>query len=257
MLKIEYDRDPAALCEIFSAAVTGIIAEKQASETRTVIGLSGGSTPAGFYKHLAKIAGRHEYSSVRWENVSFFMGDERHAAPDSPESNYGNAVKTLCGGSEISENSVSPIDLGKKIPKLIAADYEKKILAATGGSGSLDLVILGMGADGHTASLFAGALRGARDINLEGFRGGKTISPGSLFISHYVPEKNAVRYTLTPEALLAAENIIMLVTGSEKASALRAAVKAEARITEIPAAFVFRAFKNGERPLTLITDIRL
>lgn len=257
MLNIEYREDPDGLYEIFSATVMKIIIKKQAAGAKTVIGLSGGSTPALFYKNLAETAGRPKYSAIQWESVSFFMGDERHAAPDSAESNYGGAVKSLCGGSAIHKDSIRPPGLEKKIPKLIAADYERKILSATGGSGAFDLLILGMGADGHTASLFAGTLRGAQDADPEGFRNRKNISPGSFFISHYAPEKSSVRYTLTPEAILTAENIIMLVTGGEKASALKAAVKSETRVTEIPAAFVFRAFKNGGRPLTLITDIRL
>jgi 6-phosphogluconolactonase len=257
MLNIEYREDHAALYEIFSAAVTAIIVKKQAAGGKTVIGLSGGSTPALFYKNLAENAGLPKYSAIRWNNVSFFLGDERHAATDSAESNYGSAVETLCSGSAIPKESIRPLDLDKNVPKLIAADYERNILSATGGSGALDLVILGMGADGHTASLFAGTLRAAHDADPQGFRHRNNISSGSYFISHYVPEKSAVRYTLTPEAILTAENIVMLVTGGEKASALRAAVKAEARVTEIPAAFVFRTFKNGDRPLTLITDIRL
>ncbi|HBC74416.1 MAG TPA: 6-phosphogluconolactonase [Candidatus Wallbacteria bacterium] len=257
MLKIEYREDRAGLYEIFSAAVTEIIVKKQSAGGKTVIGLSGGSTPALFYKNLAENAGQSKHSAIRWDNVSFFLGDERHAAPDSAESNFGNAVETLCSGSAIPKESVRPLVIDKNVPKLISADYEKKILSATGGSGAFDLVILGMGADGHTASLFAGTLRGACDLNPKGFRKIKNIAPGSFFISHYVPEKGAVRYTLTPEAILTAEKIIMLVTGSEKASALRAAVTPETRLTEIPAAFVFQAFKNGTRPLTLITDIRL
>jgi 6-phosphogluconolactonase len=175
---------------------------------RFLLALSGGSTPRPLYELLAspRFATR-----IDWTRVHMFWGDERCVPPDQPESNYRMAREALLDHVPLPPANVHRIR-GEDEPAEAAAAYEE-LLGAFFGSreispkDSFDLVLLGMGADGHTASLFPGSAA-ARET-----RRWVVASPG--------PQPGSWRVSLTPVLLNAAENVTFLVTGADKAERLK------------------------------------
>ena len=266
MLEVKYDKNINELENIFAFSALDLIFKNQAAGKKTAIGLSGGKTPASFYLRLAKLSTSEEFAGINWKAVSFFMGDERHVPLDSNESNYKNAVNSLCLNSKIPRGIIYPLNFDLFTPALIAADYESEIIKKTGSGGVFDLLILGMGSDGHTASLFERTVYetpinkspGLYESGLAVFNGGSCANhTGRIFISHYVPKLSSVRYSLTMKAILSARFIIMLITGDEKNEILKTAMTLENKINEIPAAELFRAGRISGAPfITLITNIK-
>jgi 6-phosphogluconolactonase len=165
--------------------------------------LSGGSTPRALFALLASAewAGRFD-----WKKTHVWWSDERDVPPDSPESNYKTAWDTLLSRVPIPAQNLHRVttELGAE---QAAADYEARIrLAVPGPDHCLDLVLLGMGDDGHTASLFPGTL----DL----------IPDDRLVIAHWVPKVQMMRITFTPLLINAAANVMFLVTGEPKAALL-------------------------------------
>ncbi len=168
--------------------------------------LSGGNTPRHMNQLLAAapLSGR-----IDWSRVFVFWGDERCVPPDDEESNYHTAKVTLLDQAPIPAENVHRIQ-GERTPLEAAADYEDQLGAHFGvETPRFDLVLLGMGDDGHTASLFPG-------------------TPGiheqkrwALPVKHTVPPLPLIdRVTLTPPVLNNAANILFLVTGAGKARRL-------------------------------------
>lgn len=108
--------------------------------------LSGGGTPAGLFKVLSALP-------LPWRRVVFFMADERLAPLSSPESNFGTARARLFSKIKIPRPNLRPVNPGPGA----AAAYARELLKETAGSGRLDFIFLGLGEDGHTASLFPGS----------------------------------------------------------------------------------------------------
>jgi 6-phosphogluconolactonase len=167
---------------------------------RFFVALSGGSTPRRMYEQLAsnELGGR-----LPWENVDFFWGDERAVPPDDPQSNYGMANTALLSRVPVPRANIHRIAADKP-PDTAAREYEQTLREILGQArASFDLVLLGLGANGHTASLFphtpalVETLRWCVDV--------------------WVPELNATRITLTAPLLNRASNILFLVAGEEKA----------------------------------------
>ncbi len=179
---------------------------------RFVVALSGGSTPQRLYRLLAT----DPYASrVDWSRVDVFWGDERCVAPDDPASNYRMARETLLARVPIPAGNVHRIH-GEDEPAAAATAYERElreIFATADGPPRLvpgsrfDLVLLGMGADGHTASLFPGttALR----------------EPARWVRAVSAAEGSTVRVTLTPAVINAAAEVVFLISGRAKAATLR------------------------------------
>ncbi len=263
MLEIKYDKNIAELQNIFAFSSLNLILNNQAAGKKTVIGLSGGKTPSSFYSRLGELSNSEAFAGIEWKAVFFFMGDERHVTLDSKESNYKNAADSLCYNSKIPREIIYPLNFDLFTPALIAAGYESEIIKKTDSGGLFDLLILGMGSDGHTASLFERTVYetpinkspGLYGSGLACFNDGASRT-GRIFISHYVPKLSSIRYSLTMNAILSAHFIIMLVTGDEKNEILKTAMTIENKINEIPAAALFKAAKNNSPPfITLITDI--
>jgi 6-phosphogluconolactonase len=175
---------------------------------RFLLCLAGGSTPKPLYELLATppFATR-----IDWPRVHVFWGDERCVPPDHPESNYRMAREALLDHVQLPGTNVHRIR-GEDEPSKAAAAYEE-LLATFFGSGeirpkaSFDLVLLGMGADGHTASLFPGSAA-ARET-----RRWVVASPG--------PQPGHWRVSLTPVLLNTAEDVTFLVSGANKADRLK------------------------------------
>lgn len=173
-------------------------------ETPARIALAGGSTPQPIYQQLARS------DSVDWSNVQVFFGDERTVGPDHEDSNYRMAEESLFRVAGIPDENVFRIR-GELDPEEAARLYEqqiKQVFNATGHEAPrFDLILLGMGADGHTASLFPNTPA------LDEY--------SRLVVANPVPQKDTIRITLTYPVLNAAHQVVFLVTGEDKAPALR------------------------------------
>lgn len=194
-----------------------------------VVALSGGSTPRSMYARLAAQPGA---SHVDWSRVHVLWGDERCVPPNDATSNYRLAREALLDHVPIPGPNVHRIR-GEDDPPAAAAAYERVIRAVLqtptgpprGPCGPrIDLVLLGLGADGHTASLFPGAAA-VHD------------SP-SWVTAAYVQPMAAWRVTLTPVIINAAAVVTFVVTGSAKAAIVRDVLEGPRRPHEVPAQLV-------------------
>ena len=176
---------------------------------RYIIALTGGNTVGPLYSYMAELEHQMEEESA-WGNTYFFWGDERFVAPDHPESNSAMASRLFLGPSEVKESNIFKIPTDFPDVQAGAAVYEKTLRAffkdgpMTDGFPVFDLVLLGMGPDGHIASLFP-----ETDAIHENERWVTTSFPPIL--------KPAVdRITLTLPVINRARLIIFLISGSEK-----------------------------------------
>ena len=179
--------------------------------SRFTVALSGGNTPRPLYRALA--ADRVS-PPLPWDCVHFFWGDERNVAAKSPRSNFGMANDTLLGPLSIQTDNIHRIQTQLADPLLVAQNYEQNIrvffdLKRPSDRPRFDLVLLGIGEDGHTASLFADGIPGT-SIGLA--------DPNFLVIAPWVPHLNEFRYSLTPSAINEAAHVVFIATGSKKAA---------------------------------------
>ena len=206
--KVECFSDRGEMVHVEAERVVAQARHAIAHRGRFLVTLSGGSTPRPLYELLASplFAAR-----IDWPRVHVFWGDERCVPPDQPESNYRMAREALLDHVPLPPANVHRIR-GEDEPAEAAAAYEE-VLGAFFGSPErspkvgFDLVLLGMGADGHTASLFPGSAA-AREA-----RRWAVASPG--------PQPGSWRVSLTPVLLNAAENVTFLVSGPDKAERLK------------------------------------
>jgi 6-phosphogluconolactonase len=174
---------------------------------RFSLALSGGSTPYALYQLLAHPP---YVDQVEWSKVHIFWGDERCVPPEDADSSYRAARESLLDSAPIPESQIYRIK-GEINPAEAASEYEQIIVSFFGGEPRFDLILLGMGDDGHTASLFPGTK--ALDENQR------------WVIENYVEVKNMWRVTLTPKAINNAANIAFLVSGVGKAERLRQVIR--------------------------------
>jgi 6-phosphogluconolactonase len=160
--------------------------------------LTGGKTPAPVYELLAS-------APIPWDRVEFYWGDERAVPPAHPDSNFGMSCRTLIDPIGASPLQIHRIE-GELPPPQAARRYELEVRRVDPAADvpRLDLVLLGLGEDGHTASLFP-------DAKWDDTR---------LVADVWVPKLAANRITMTPRLLNAARVVIFLVTGEAKAAAL-------------------------------------
>lgn len=186
------------------------------------VALSGGNTPRLVYELLAS----NEFKSkVNWAFLHIFFGDERPVPPDDPASNYGMAAATLLSRVPIPESNVHPI-LGAGDPHENAQRYEQELKTYFTGSDwpRFDLVLLGMGEDGHTASLFPGTAA--------------TSEKAAWVVANWVEQLKEFRLTLTSPAINSAARIMFLVTGANKASRLAAVLNGPFQPDVLPAQLI-------------------
>jgi len=164
--------------------------------------LSGGSTPQGLYRALTEEPYREK---MPWAKTIFLFGDERCVAPDDEQSNYRMTRETLFEPLEISSHRILRMK-GEQAPAEAASRYAVRLddLFLGEQQRQLDLVLLGMGADGHTASLFPGTA--ALD------------ETERWIVANQVPQLDAWRMTMTYPALCSAKRVLFLVAGDEKAN---------------------------------------
>jgi len=196
--------------EAMSIAAAEIFVQEAALAVRArgrfLVALSGGSTPSGLYRLLADEPFR---SKLDWAKTFIFWGDERCVLPDDEGSNYRQAQDLLLSHVPVPEKKILRIK-GEREPAEASVDYTQilKRFAAPGLDWPrFDFVLLGMGEDGHTASLFPGS-----QVEAD--------SP-TLAVSAEYQGRPANRVTLTPLVFNSARNILFLVAGENKASTLK------------------------------------
>ena len=188
------------------------------------IALSGGSTPLDTYRLLASDDALR--CSVHWPSVRFFWGDERFVPVDHADSNYGAVRGTLLDALDLTPDQVHPVPTDRPDAGAAARDYEKtlrRVFARPEGVPRFELVLAGLGTDGHTASLFPGALP-AED--------------GALVAAVARPRDDTPRITLALEVLNAAHQVLFLVTGEDKAKILERVLSAREPDPSLPATLV-------------------
>jgi 6-phosphogluconolactonase len=191
------------LIRAVAEAIAAWAAEVLSRQAGFSLALSGGNTPRALYRLLAQ-----EYRQrVEWNRVHLFWGDERYVPHDHPASNYRMARETLIDPLCIPSQNVHPMPTDAANPDDAAARYEQDLRRFFGTRPRFDLVLLGMGADGHTASLFPGtpALRERT----------RWVTVGEA------PSEPRIRLTLTLPVLNAAHAVYFVITGEDKAEAVR------------------------------------
>lgn len=227
---LEVKRSPESVAA--EAADRFVAAADSAIEARGRFGvaLAGGSTPLACYILLARAPRR---DAVDWSRVHFFWGDERCVAPDDPESNYGTAARALLDQLPVPPAAIHRIR-GEIAPDRAAAEYESLLLSwlDEGGSrGALDLVLLGLGADGHTASIFPGTDAFRREI-------GGVYQRKRSVVPVFTPAENRWRVTFTTVPINQAREVLFLVTGGAKARTLREVLSPPGTSIRFPAQLV-------------------
>lgn len=186
---------------------------------RTTIALSGGTTPRLLFQHLA---GQYR-DRIDWASVHFFWGDERCVPPEDKESNFGMARDLLFNGLDLPEANIHRIR-GEDDPAVEAGRYAEEIAASVpfaNGLPAFDIIMLGLGEDGHTASIFPDqmALLQATDY---------------CAVARH-PQSGQARITLTGPVINNARHVAFLVTGSSKAEVVREIITGEEQALRYPA----------------------
>ncbi len=188
---------------------------------RFAVALSGGNTPRALY---AKLAGEEFRARIAWERWHFFWGDERSVPPDHPDSNYRTAFEALLSRVPVPPANIHRIET-ERGPAEAAAAYETALrdffAVPRGGFSRFDLILLGIGEEGHTASLFPGSAA------LE--------ESERLVVAVYVEKLSTDRITLTLPALNSAAEVAFLVSGKSKAEVVKRTLRDGA---DLPAARV-------------------
>lgn len=217
--------DADALAERAAARIGALIDAALSARGVAHVALTGGTTPAGAYRRLRP---------SRWEGVGLWFGDERCVGPDDPESNYRMAAETLLVHARGA--LVHRIE-GERGAEAAADAYEalvrERVPAGADGVPVLDVILLGIGEDGHVASLFPGnpalAVRGRVAVPV-----------------HHSPKPPPDRVSLTLEVLRAAPSCVLMASGSGKARALARMLAGPA--DDVPASLLDRS------QLTVIAD---
>ncbi|HKI56879.1 MAG TPA: 6-phosphogluconolactonase [Trueperaceae bacterium] len=194
---------------------------------RFLVALSGGSTPLPTYRTLA------ERPDLPWQHTWVFWGDERFVAQDDPDSNAGAAFAAFLDAVPVPRSQLFPwphLDT----PEASAEAYARAVESALGEHGAFDLTFLGLGADGHTASLFPGT--------------GAALRTGATLVVR--PEGERVRLSLGTRLLNRSRTVAFLVQGEGKRAALESTLTGEGDVDRYPA----RAIRAQER-LVVLTDL--
>jgi len=205
-----------------AAALAAAHLREVAPGRRATLALAGGRSGRGI---MVALAARGD---LPWDRVDWFWGDERCVAPDDPQSNVRVARDSLFIPRGIAAERIHPPPLALGDPARIADAYGATVvtrLAASGGG--FDVVLLGMGADGHVASL----MPGSRALDA-------TTPVAVVAASEVQSEPRVARITVTPPVLRAARRVIVTVTGDAKAAVVAAAMRSEGEVRRIPARLV-------------------
>jgi|CXWL01.1.fsa_nt_gi 6-phosphogluconolactonase len=200
-MKIVVHSDPAGVARAAADRIVEAAGAAIGARGRFTLVLAGGSTPKAAYERLANAP-----ESIDWTRVHVFFGDERCVPKEHPDSNYGMAFRSLLSRISIPGANIHPVHTDLS-PTEAASVYERE-LHTLGGASELDLVLLGMGSDGHTLSLFPGSSACDEQTKLCVATTAPLASPARDRVTLTFPAANAARHRL------------FLVTGAEKAPVL-------------------------------------
>lgn len=214
--------DLPALAEAAAEEIARRAEDAIASRGRFTIALSGGSTPKPAYARLAEDPYRDR---IDWRRVHVFWGDDRHVAPDHPDSNFGMAHDALLSKVPLPPDNIHRMRAEKPDAARAAEEYAWTLRSAfnldEGQWPRFDVVLMGIGEDAHTASLFPGS-----DAVRE---------RSQLVIAPWVSSLGTFRITLTLPVFNRAACALFLVSGEEKAEALRAVLEGDLQPDRFPA----------------------
>ena len=206
-MNIVVSKDPEELASRAATEFARIAKEAIRERSSFTVALSGGSTPLLLYKHLLD-------ASINWERVLFYFGDERNVPSDEDASNFKGANKSLFRPLRIREDNIFRWRTEIGTPIEVAEDYEQTLQNLSVDLPRFDLILLGMGSDGHTASLFPGT----EALN----------ETSRSAVANWVPHLGSWRYTLTYNVINNARNVMFLVTGEDKAEMLKLVLEGDA-----------------------------
>ncbi|MEM9828158.1 MAG: 6-phosphogluconolactonase [Planctomycetota bacterium] len=183
------------------------------------VSLSGGSTPKRIYELLAEM-------DLPWDQIHWFWGDERNVSADDEQSNFRMVRLALLDPAKVPAAQIHPVETNLSDPAAAARDYENKLRSFFSGQSMpvWDLVLLGMGDDGHTASLFPHTRALAERER--------------WFTENWVEKFDAYRYTLSAPAIAAGRERWFLITGAEKREALQNVLNSETSADDYPAKMI-------------------
>lgn len=214
-------QDGDALARRAAEEIIGISNIAKGESRAALVALSGGSTP----KRMGELLAMPAYGErVAWDHLQLFWGDERFVPLASEESNAGEALRAFIDAAPIHPDDVHTWDTCDGItPQESARKYGEAIREVAGNETDIpefDLILLGMGDDGHTLSLFPGtaAIHNNDDI----------------VVAHYIKKLNADRVTFTPLLANAAKKVMFLVGGGGKAEMLQRVLEGEINVDELP-----------------------
>jgi len=189
---------------------------------RFTVALSGGSTPKAMFQVLAD---KPFADALPWRSIYLFWGDERSVPPDHADSNYRMAYEALLSRVPIPRENIFRIPAEDEDHKRAAANYSENLRTFFAAERpGLDLIFLGMGPDGHTASLFPGTTA--------------LCANDRIAVANYVDKLQSWRITLTADTINRARNIIFLVAGADKAPALKEVIEGPRNPEQFPSQLI-------------------
>jgi 6-phosphogluconolactonase len=230
MHSIEPDLRIVENAEALSRAAADVIVAQTAKilqvQDSFTIALSGGSTPRRLYRLLAgDVSYRHQ---LNWERIHLFWGDERHVPMSHPDNNYWMAHEAMLSKLPVPATNVHRVLTENPDASVVAEEYEEELLTffhlEEGELPRFDCVLLGMGPDGHTASLFPGTTA--------------VHEQERLVVANWVEKFQTHRITMTAPVLNNAKCIIFLISGEEKADTLRQVLQGEKRPDQLPSQLI-------------------
>ena len=202
------------------------------NRNRFTVALTGGSSPEGLHKLLAT-----KYkSTIDWNKVYVFWGDERWVPLDNEKSNAGNAISKFLNYIDIPKKNIFPMWKSDTTPEAYANEYEQILDKQLEKGTIFDLIILGMGSDGHTASLFP------NEAVLK--------EEKKKVTAYYLAAQDMHRITLTARLINQAKNILFIVYGSQKAHALYEVIQGKANNELYPSQLI----RKDEKTVTWLVD---
>ncbi len=215
-------KDPHAVAEYTADKFIQISAEAEKHKSIKHISLSGGSTPSLLFKRLAS---DNYLKHINWQNIHIWWGDERTVLEEDPESNYGKTHTLLLSKIDIPNENIHRIKVEFK-PEKAAAEYQEEVMDNIPkliGIPVFDWTILGMGEDGHTASIFKiddnFCTENLTDVTIH-------------------PQSGQKRITLTAKTLRASKRITFLVTGEKKSKRIKEILGKINLINDYPASLI-------------------
>jgi 6-phosphogluconolactonase len=224
--EIQIVENGEAVSRTAAEMMVSLALEKLQSEESFAVALSGGSTPKNMFAILANDAALH--NQMPWDRVHFFWGDERHVPPDHTDSNYRMTNEAMLSRVPVPPENIHRIRAENPDAGKAAEDYEQELRGffnlETEQLPPFDCVFLGMGPDGHTASLFPGT---------------KALQERErLVVSNWVDKFQSYRITMTTPVLNNADIVIFLVSGEEKAEPLRVVLEGEKQTDLFPSQLI-------------------